>query len=110
MGSSTIVCPHSGRETHDDQTSTRCGSARGEQAMRSRALRWASLVLGLSLVAYAVESQEREPIRIGIIYTNTGPLAQLGIDMRDGALLYWSQAGNRAAGRRVEILAESTGS
>ena len=78
--------------------------------MRSRALRWASLVLGLSLVAYAVESQEREPVRIGIIYTNTGPLAQLGIDMRDGALLYWSQAGNRAAGRRVEILTESTGS
>src|SRR5439155_505341 len=44
------------------------------------------------------------------IYTNTGPLAQLGIDMRDGALLFWSQAGQRAGGRRVEILTESTGS
>jgi len=48
-------------------------------------------------------------VRIGIIYTNSGPLAQLGIDMRDGNLLYWTQAGNRAGGRRVELLLESTG-
>jgi len=67
-------------------------------------------MLGLLLVASAVHGQEREPVRIGIIYTNSGPLAQLGIDMRDGNLLYWSQAGNRAGGRRVELLLESTGS
>ena len=78
--------------------------------MRSRVLGWASLVLGLSLVVPGARGQEREPVRIGIIYTNTGPLAQLGIDMRDGALLYWSQMGNRAGGRRVEVLTESTGS
>jgi len=30
--------------------------------------------------------------------------------MRDGNLLYWSQAGGRAGGRRVELLTESTGS
>jgi branched-chain amino acid transport system substrate-binding protein len=77
--------------------------------MRHHALRWAWLVLGLVLVAPAVHGQEREPVRIGIIYTNSGPLAQLGIDMRDGNLLYWNQAGNRAGGRRVELLLESTG-
>jgi hypothetical protein len=77
--------------------------------MRHHALRWAWLVLGLLLVAPAVHGQEREPVRIGIIYTNSGPLAQLGIDMRDGNLLYWNQAGNRAGGRRVELLLESTG-
>ena len=77
--------------------------------MRHHALRWAWLVLGLLLVAPAVHGQEREPVRIGIIYTNSGPLAQLGIDMRDGNLLYWNQVGNRAGGRRVELLLESTG-
>lgn len=77
--------------------------------MRHHALRWAWLVLGLVLVAPAVHGQEREPVRIGIIYTNSGPLAQLGIDMRDGNLLYWNQAGNRSGGRRVELLLESTG-
>jgi len=77
--------------------------------MRHHALRWAWLVLGLLLVAPAVHGQEREPVRIGIIYTNSGPLAQLGIDMRDGNLLYWNQAGNRAGGRRIELLLESTG-
>jgi len=75
-----------------------------------RSLRWTALAVALSLVGFGVESQEREPVRIGIVYTNTGPLAQLGIDMRDGALLFWSQAGQRAGGRRVEILTESTGS
>jgi len=77
--------------------------------MRHHALRWAWLVLGLVLVTPAVHGQEREPVRIGIIYTNSGPLAQLGIDMRDGNLLYWNQVGNRAGGRRVELLLESTG-
>src|SRR2546430_17269638 len=78
--------------------------------MRHRSLRWTALALALSFVGFGVESQEREPVRIGIIYTNTGPLAQLGIDMRDGALLYWSRIGNRAGGRRVEVFTESTGS
>src|SRR5262245_43055769 len=78
--------------------------------MRHGALRWTWLVLALSLAVPAVRGQEREPVKIGLIYTNTGPLAQLGIDMRDGNLLYWSQAGNQAGGRRVEILLESTGS
>src|SRR5256885_13452835 len=78
--------------------------------MRHRSLRWTALAVALSLVGFGVESQEREPVRIGIVYTNTGPLARLGIDMRDGALLFWSQAGHRAGGRRVEVLTESTGS
>jgi branched-chain amino acid transport system substrate-binding protein len=78
--------------------------------MKRRVLRLAGFVLILSLVSFGVGSQERDPVKIGLIFTNTGPLAQLGIDMRDGNLLYWSQAGGRAGGRRVEILTESTGS
>src|SRR6059036_774846 len=78
--------------------------------MGHRAFRVAALGLALALVGGGVGSQERDPVKIGLIYTNTGPLAQLGIDMRDGALLYWSRIGNRAGGRRVEVLTESTGS
>jgi len=78
--------------------------------MRNRALRAAVLALILSLAVSAVGSQERDPVKIGLIFTNTGPLAQLGIDMRDGNLLYWSQVGGRAGARRVELLTESTGS
>ena len=62
------------------------------------------------LGAHVVPAQDREPVRIGLIYTNSGPLAQLGIDMRDANLLYWGQVGHRAGGRRVEILLESTAS
>src|SRR5262245_1752819 len=81
-----------------------------ERAMGHRTLRLAALALVVSLVGSGVGSQERDPVKIGLIFTNTGPLAQLGIDMRDGNLLYWSQVGGRAGGRRVELLTESTGS
>jgi branched-chain amino acid transport system substrate-binding protein len=69
-----------------------------------------ALVVALSLGVLVADGQEKEPIRIGFIFTNAGPLAQLGIDMRDGALLYWSQVGNRAGGRRVEVITESVAS
>jgi len=46
------------------------------------------------------------PVKIGFIYADSGSLAQLGLDMRDGFLLYWSEVGNRAGGRAVEILTE----
>src|SRR5262245_55376809 len=78
--------------------------------VRHRAVRLVALALGLALVGGGVASQERDSLKIGIIYTNTGPLAQLGIDIRHGNRPYWSQAGSRAGGRRVERLLESTGS
>jgi branched-chain amino acid transport system substrate-binding protein len=62
----------------------------------------AAVLLGGS----AALSQERGPVRLGMIYTNVGPLAQLGTDMRDGFQLYWDQLGNRAGGRRIEVIAE----
>lgn len=60
------------------------------------------LVLALGVAA----GQERAPVRIGMIYTNVGPLAQLGLDMRDGFLLYWDLVGHRAGGRRIEVVSE----
>lgn len=58
--------------------------------------------------APAVEAQG--PIRIGFLTPMTGVYAALGENMRDGFLLYWSQVGNKAAGRPVEVLVEDKGS
>jgi len=49
------------------------------------------------------------PVKIGFIYPDTGPFAQLGLDMRDGFLLYWSEVGSRAGGRTVELALETKG-
>lgn len=73
--------------------------------------RW--LVMGgllalLAPVGSAV-AQGQEPVKIGFIYPDSGPFAQLGLDMRDGFLLYWSEVGHRAAGRAVELFLEAKG-
>ena len=44
-----------------------------------------------------VAAQSPAPIKIGFIYPDKGPLAQLGIDLRDGFLLYWSEVGQLQA-------------
>ncbi len=62
--------------------------------------------LAVLVVGALTHAQDRAPVRIGMIYTNVGPLAQLGIDMRDGFLLYWDLVGQRAGGRRVEVISE----
>ena len=49
------------------------------------------------------------PVKIGLIYPDSGPFAQLGLDMRDGFLLHWTELGQRAGGRAVEVLAETKG-
>jgi branched-chain amino acid transport system substrate-binding protein len=74
-------------------------------------IRWrpylAVLTLLVAVLAGAVATaQERSAVRIGMIHTNVGPLAQLGIDMRDGFLLYWDLAGGRAGGRKIEVISE----
>ena len=72
-------------------------------------VRTIAIVVALVLVVPFAHGQDRSPVKIGFIYTNTGPLAQLGLDLRDGFLQYWTEVGHRAGGRRVEILAEAIG-
>jgi branched-chain amino acid transport system substrate-binding protein len=68
-----------------------------------------ALVVLLGCVgAPPVEAQG--PIKIGFLTPMTGVYAALGEAMRDGFLLYWSQVGNKAAGRPVEVLVEDKGS
>jgi branched-chain amino acid transport system substrate-binding protein len=67
------------------------------------------VLLGLAgLPATSVQAQG--PVRVGFIYPDTGFAAQLGLDLRDGFQLYWSEIGNKAGGRPVEILLENKGS
>jgi branched-chain amino acid transport system substrate-binding protein len=62
--------------------------------------------LAVLLAVGTTRAQERSAVRIGMIHTNVGPLAQLGIDMRDGFLLYWDLVGQRAGGRKIEVISE----
>jgi len=51
-----------------------------------------------------------DPIKIGVIEPLTGPLANVGKDVVDGFKLYFSLAGQTAAGRKIEpIVADSQG-
>src|SRR6476660_9465142 len=56
--------------------------------------------LGLSASAGA------EELRIGYLAPLTGGLAQTGIDMRDGFLLYLDQHGNKLGGMDVKLIIE----
>jgi len=58
----------------------------------------------------AAQAWGQGPVKIGFIYPDSGFLAQLGLDLRDGFLLYWSEVGNKAGGRPVEVLLEAKGS
>ena len=49
------------------------------------------------------------PIKIGLLTVKTGPLAQGGIQMEQGALTYLKQANYTMAGRRVDFVSADTG-
>jgi branched-chain amino acid transport system substrate-binding protein len=61
-----------------------------------------AVAVGLSLSAPA----GAEELRIGYLAPLTGGLAQTGIDMRDGFLLYLEQHGNKLGGMDVKLIIE----
>lgn len=62
----------------------------------------ATVAVGLGLSA----SASAEELRIGYLAPLTGGLAQTGIDMRDGFLLYLEQHGNKLGGMDVKFILE----
>ncbi|PYN94705.1 MAG: ABC transporter substrate-binding protein [Candidatus Rokuibacteriota bacterium] len=71
----------------------------------------AAVIALMSVAGGAAPSwAQGEPIRIGFIYPDSGPMAQLGLDLRDGFQLYWSEVGGKAGGRPVKVLVETKGS
>jgi branched-chain amino acid transport system substrate-binding protein len=61
-----------------------------------------AITVGLGLSA----SAGAEELRIGYLAPLTGGLAQTGIDMRDGFLLYLEQHGNKLGGMDVKLIIE----
>src|SRR5262245_2158423 len=68
-----------------------------------------SLLVALGVLLGLPGARAQGPLKIGFIYADSGSAAQAGIDMRDGFLFYWSEIGNKAGGRPVEVLLEATG-
>ncbi len=64
---------------------------------------------GLAAFLGAPSAQAQGAVKIGFIYPDSGPFAQLGLDMRDGFLLFWSEVGNKVGGRPVDVLLENKG-
>ena len=64
-----------------------------------------SLVSAYGSIAAPVFAQSEGPILLGQSAALTGPAAQLGIQMRDGALLYFNQVNARGGinGRKIEL-------
>ncbi|MQA88418.1 MAG: ABC transporter substrate-binding protein [Streptosporangiales bacterium] len=51
-------------------------------------------------------SGDAEPVKVGLLLPATGPIEPNGKGNRQGFEFYWSQVGNRAGGRSVEIVFE----
>lgn len=67
------------------------------------------LVLAVPLLTFSPAwPQAREPIRIGVPLSLTGPLTVNGEDNLNGIRLYFEEVGNTLAGRKVEIKIEDT--
>jgi len=49
---------------------------------------------------------QKEPIKIGFLAPITGPYAQIGKDMVDGANLYLEKTGNKLGSQKIELLVE----
>lgn len=68
------------------------------------ALAWLGGLIG------APVADAQGPVKVGFVSPLTGVYAAPGADLRDGFLLYWSQVGNKAAGRTAEVIVEDKGS
>jgi branched-chain amino acid transport system substrate-binding protein len=59
-----------------------------------------------ALAAPVAAPAQGGPIRIGMLAPLTGPFAQIGKDMVNGAELYLDEIGRQAAGRKIELIVE----
>ena len=65
----------------------------------------AAVAAGLPMPAIA----QAPPIKIGLLTVKTGPLAQVGIQMEQGTVLFLKDQSNILAGRKVELVLGDTG-
>jgi len=65
----------------------------------------AAVAAGLPMPAIA----ENAPLKIGLLTVKTGPLAQVGIQMEQGTVLFLRDRANTLAGRKAELVVGDTG-
>jgi branched-chain amino acid transport system substrate-binding protein len=64
---------------------------------------------GLAVAAPAVLRAQGAPFKLGLLTVKTGPLAQGGIQMEQGALTFLKETNNMMGGRKVEFVSADTG-
>jgi branched-chain amino acid transport system substrate-binding protein len=64
---------------------------------------------GLAVAAPAVLRAQTAPFKLGLLTVKTGPLAQGGIQMEQGALTFLKETNNMIGGRKVEFVSADTG-
>ena len=67
------------------------------------------LVGGLIFAGYRVPASPLPPIKIGVMYPLTGPLAMTGDLLVTGAMFGFEEAGYEVAGRKIEVIVEDSG-
>jgi branched-chain amino acid transport system substrate-binding protein len=76
-------------------------------AISRRTLLVGSAAFG-ALASHRVVAQAPEPLRIGFLTVNTGPLAAGGKQQAEGAAYYLKERGGMIAGRKVELITQDT--
>src|SRR5499433_1697638 len=78
-----------------------------ELAVSRRTLLVGGAALGV-LPSRRAFSQAPEPLKVGFLTVNTGPLAAGGKQQAEGAAFYLKERGGMIAGRKVELITEDT--
>jgi branched-chain amino acid transport system substrate-binding protein len=79
----------------------------GKLAISRRTLLMGGAALGV-LPSRRAFSQAPEPLKVGFLTVNTGPLAAGGKQQTEGAAFYLKERGGMIAGRKVELITEDT--
>src|SRR5262249_32891908 len=78
---------------------------------KTRAISRRALLVGgaaFSVLPRRAFSQNSEPLKVGFLTVNTGPLAAGGKQQVEGAAFYLKERGGMIAGRKVELITEDT--
>src|SRR5499425_388279 len=87
--------------------SSRMPGKNGKLAISRRTLLVGGAALSV-LPSRRAFSQASEPLKVGFLTVNTGPLAAGGKQQVEGAAFYLKERGGMIAGRKVELLTEDT--
>src|SRR5262249_4312073 len=87
--------------------SSRMPRKNGKLAISRRTLLVGAAALGV-LPSRRAFSQAQEPLKVGFLTVNTGPLAAGGKQQMEGAAFYLKERGGMIAGRKVELITEDT--